>query len=680
MRILILFAGLLPLLVAQDAPKPAQESAPQQETKKSEEAQKPAETKPDEKAAGEQAAAAPAPADRVITGSVGLGYRWRSDVAGNFDAYRTVVNLGEGPKVFDFDFTIQNPSSKYYDKITVFGMGWGGEPATTTRLDAYKERIYDFHFDYRNVAYYNFLPSFANPRIDQGIFQTQRGYDLQRRTIDTELRLRPGTRIIPYIAYLRNWGDGRGVTNFVSSGNEYPIFNGLYDKTDQYRAGVSFEYTNFHVTLEQGGTTFKDDQTASTSDRNPGNRTTPYFGQTLYLTNALQAYRVRGDSIFERGVVTLTPWSWLDASASFLYSRPRTEVQFTQTAAGSLANISTLQFFTSQRDFAAANANQPHTSGNINLEIRPLPRLRILESWMTDRFHTASAVLLNEITSITPQSVAALSTDRLAVNYNRQQIQANFDVLRWLTVRAGHRYVWGDARVRAPLENEVAFQQGELSQQVALLGTQARLFGQKLWINGDAEIANADRVYFRTSLSDYRKGTVRARYQLLGSLSLNANFAALTNQNPNPDIKFDLESYMTSAGFLWNPGGGKIVTIAGDYTRSSLRSNLNYFVPQTLTPAVSQYNENAHTATAMVDVAPPIGAKHAPKLSLGGSFFRSSGTRPTSYYMPLVKIGVPVNERVNIFSEWRYYGLSETYYSYEGFRAHTFVVGLRVMR
>ncbi len=678
MRFLILFAGLLPL-IAQDAAAPAQQPAPKEETQKAEQAQKPEEAKPEEKPAAEPAAA-PAPADRILTGSVSLGYRWRTDVNGNLDAYRTVVNLGDGPKVFDFDFTLKNPSSKYYDKITLFGMGWGGDPATTTRLDAVKERLYDFHFEYRNISYYNFLPSFANPRIDQGIFQTERGYDIQRRLIDTELRFRPGTRIIPYVAYTRSWGEGRGVANFVSSGNEYPIFNGLYDKTDQYRAGVNFEYTNFHVTLEQGGTTFKDDQTASTNDKNLGNRTTALFGQTLSLSDALQAYRVRGDSIFERALATFTPFSWMDASATFLYSRPRTDAQFTQTADGALVNLATLQFFTSQRDFAAANANQPHTTGNVNLEIRPLGNVRILESWMTDRFHTASSLLLSDMTDLTPQAISALSTDRLAVNYNQQQIQANIDLKRWLTVRVGHRYVWGDARVRAPLENEVAFQQGELSQQVALLGAQTRLFGQKLWINGDAEIAGADRVYFRTSLSDYRKGTVRARYQLLNSLSFTANFAALTNENPNPDIRFELDSYITSVGFLWNPAGGKMITVVGDYTRSSLHSNLNYYEPQTLTPAVSEYRENAHTATALVDIAPPFGAKHAPRLSVGGSFFTSSGSRPTSFYTPLLKIAVPVTERVNIFSEWRYYDLSETYYSYEGFRTHTFVIGLRLLR
>lgn len=658
MKFLIVFAGLLPLF-AQEQAKPEEKPAA-------------AETKETPKEA------APAPSDRVITGSIDVGYRWTTN-GGNPDAYRTVVNLGEGPKVFTFDLSIVNPSGKCYDKLTLFGLGWGGDPNQSTRLDVSKQRLYDLHVDYRNIAYYNFLPSFANPSIDRNIFRTERGYDIRRRTIDSELRLRPGTRIVPFLAYDRNWGTGRGVSTFaLDASNDYPVSSSLYDKTDRYRAGVSFEFTKFHFTLEQGGTTFKDDQNLSTSTPNPGNRTTPIFGQTLSLAGLRQAYRIRGDSIFERALGTFTPWSWIDVTGMFLYSRPRTDVQYSQFNIGNFVDLPTLQFFNSQTELATGNSSQPHSSGNINLEVRPMRRVRILESWMTDRYSTDSAIALSNLTNLRPQAISTIGSDRLSVNYNRQQVQANVDILPWLTVRFGHRYVWGDASVRAPVQNGVQFQPGELKQQVGLFGGQLR-FGQKLWVNGDAEIAGADHVYFRTSLADYRKGSIRARYLLFHSFNLTGNFAALTNENPNPAVRFDLESYQTSAGFVWNPKDGKHLTFIGDYTRSSLSSNLSYFAPQDLTPELSQYRENAHTATALVDVAPKAG-KYAPKLSAGGSYFTSSGSRPTSFYSPILKLAVPLHERVQFFSEWRYYGLSESFYSFEGFRSNLFVTGLRLVR
>ena len=673
MRFLILCAGLLPL-IAQDDAKPAQDPPATQEAKPAAEQ----EAKPEEKAAA-PAAAAPAPSDRTVSGSIDLGYRF-VHTAGSYDAYRSIVDLGEGPKVLNFDFSLVNPNGKWYDKVTLLGMGWGGDPNETTRLDATKQRLYDFHFDYRNIAYYNFLPSFANPLIDQNIYATQQGYDIRRRMIDTELRFRPGTRISPYLAYSSNWGAGRGVSTFAQdASNQYPVFNGLSDRTQQFRGGVILEFSKFSVTLEEGGTTFKDDQTLSNSNKLLGDRTTPYFGQTLYLTNLLQAYRIRGDSIFSRAILTYTPFSWLDFNGSFLYSRPETDVKYTQNNTGTFVNLSTLQFYNTQTEFANGNATMPHSTGNMNLELRPFRHVRILESWMTDRYDTTSLIAISNLTNLNPQAISTPGSDRLIVNYNQQQVQANVDLLSWLTVRGGWRYVWGDAQVRAPIENGVPTQNGELKQQVALFGTQLR-FGQKFWINGDAEIATADHVYFRTSLADYQKGTVRARYQLVNSFALTGNFYALTNHSPNSAWQFDLTSYTESLGFIWNPQAGKRITVLGDYTHSSLSTNTTYYTPQDLQPALSAYHENAHTGTVLVDVASPAKGKYAPKLSLGGAFFKSSGSRPTQFYTPILKLSVPVHERVQLFAEYRYYGMAETFYSYEGFRSNIFVAGLRLIR
>ena len=271
----------------------------------------------------------------------------------------------------------------------------------------------------------------------------------------------------------------------------------------------------------------------------------------------------------------------MDFNGSFLYSRPETDVKYTQNNTGNFVNLTALQFYNSETEMAVGNASMPHTTGNVNLEFRPFRRVRILESWMTDRYDTTSAIDISNLTNLTPQAVATLGADRMIVNYNQQQVQANIDVFSWLTVRAGHRYVWGDAQVRAPLENDLPVENGQLSQQVALFGTQLR-FGQKLWINGDAEIAAADQVYFRTSLGNYRKGTVRACYQLRSNFGLTGNFSALTNESPNSAWKFDLTNYAESLGFIWSPQAGKRITVLGDYTRSALATNTTYYTPQDL--------------------------------------------------------------------------------------------------
>ena len=203
-------------------------------------------------------------------------------------------------------------------------------------------------------------------------------------------------------------------------------------------------------------------------------------------------------------------------------------------------------------------------------------------------------------------------------------------------------------------------------------------FGQKLRFFLDAEGSNAGASYFRTSLTDYQKGTARVRYQAFGSLAFNGSFTALYNENPRPGAQFSFRSRQSNLGFVWNPNGAKRYNVIGDYTHSSLATRVGYFVPQTLTPELSRYREDAHTGTLLFDCI--TGGRLAPRLSAGGSFFKSAGSRPTTYVQPLARVYLPVHANANVFAEWRHYGLGERYYIYEGFRSHVFLIGLRLLR
>ena len=56
------------------------------------------------------------------------------------------------------------------------------------------------------------------------------------------------------------------------SNDEFAVPTLLRDSTNNYRGGVRIECNCFHVTLEVGGTTFKDDDLASYSGTNYGDR------------------------------------------------------------------------------------------------------------------------------------------------------------------------------------------------------------------------------------------------------------------------------------------------------------------------------------------------------------------------------------------------------------------------
>ena len=62
----------------------------------------------------------------------------------------------------------------------------------------------------------------------------------------------------------------------------------------------------------------------------------------------------------------------------------------------------------------------------------------------------------------------------------------------------------------------------------------------------------------------------------------------------------------------------------------------------------------------------------------GGSLYLTSGTRPTDYYQPVVRLNTPVFSHLDLFAEYRYYALSQQIYHFEGFRTHQGAVGIRI--
>jgi hypothetical protein len=109
-------------------------------------------------------------------------------------------------------------------------------------------------------------------------------------------------------------------------------------------------------------------------------------------------------------------------------------------------------------------------------------------------------------------------------------------------------------------------------------------------------------------------------------------------------------------------------------------SDIGYLEPEFLTPDVSIYRDNAHTATALFSANLPHYSGLAPTFTGGGSLFISSGSRPTSYYRPFAKLFLPVRKNLTWFTEWTYYGYGEAFYLYEGFRSHLVTTGLRFTR
>ena len=646
--------------------------------------------KTDEKAAAPaaqdaaKAAESPAPAtESWLTGSIDFGYRWLTDVKGNFPEYRSVVNLGEGPKLFGADFTIQDPKKRLFDRIDANGYGWGGDPYSTAHVDVRKSTIYDLNFDYRNIAYFNAVPSFANPASPLGF--DEQSFDLRRRTMSLRLDLFPGRHILPYVAFERNSGYGHGIETWVAgSSDEFAVPTLLRDSTNSYRGGIRFEYNRFHITLEQGGTTYKDDDQATDTITTLGDNPFPLLGQTMKLTGLNQAYGIRGTSVYSQALATLHVSSNMDFYGQFLFSEPKTTVNFGEVASGNLPQLSSLLFYSNQLTVGTGAANQPHTTGQIGYEVRAFHnRLRFLYSLFTDHYHDAASPFVvqsffgfNTAPATTPVTniTTALNYGQ-KVNYNQQQWDLSYDLGSHITLRGGARVVTGDATVLAgQLSQTGSLVSGTLNRVIGLGGLTYRA-SQKFNVNLDYEGASSDNIYFRTSLNNYSKGRARAKYQFNPALTLQARFTVLDNQNPDPSIQYSFRSRDNALTLFWTPNSGKRITLMGEYDRSTVDSSIGYlglfFSPQT-----SIYRDNAHSATAAVNVALYGGAK----LTLGGSMFLSHGSRPTRFYEPVARLSVPLGKHVYWNTEWQYYGYGEEIYMFEGFRTHVFQTGLRVTR
>ncbi|MBC8166765.1 MAG: hypothetical protein H7Y20_12960, partial [Bryobacteraceae bacterium] len=151
-------------------------------------------------------------------------------------------------------------------------------------------------------------------------------------------------------------------------------------------------------------------------------------------------------------------------------------------------------------------------------------------------------------------------------------------------------------------------------------------------------------------------------------------------ENPVPDIRYELVSRNSSISFLWAPSAGKRIIVQGSYTRSAIRSDISYIAPQFFERERSLYRDNAHTADARVDLVLPKYAGLVPRMSFGGTFFLSSGSRPTQHYQPTGRLNLPLTKSVSWVSDWRYHGFGETFYSFESFRTHLITTGLQISR
>lgn len=602
--------------------------------------------------------------------------RFVQDIGGDQQVYRSIINLGEGPRLYEGELHFDRPGGRWADEFTLTGDALGGDPSNSVFLGMSRDEAYDLRLHYRNFAYFNNLPSFANPLLEEGLLLSQRALDLTRRQVDLELNLLPGHTFEPFFGFYRADGFGRGVTTFVTDGNEFPVSTELDDALTTFRGGVRINLGKYDLTLEQGRTDFSDDQDVFFNDPDPnrGNRRSSLLGRQIVLDELMQRYRADGRGQFSRGVVQGRPWQKLSFSGQFLFSQPKLDVNHDLAAAGSFVSLGNLSPFGSVVEQNLADANRPHSSASWNTEFRPHSRLRIVQSWFTDRYHVSSGSTLTQaLNASNPSAFAAVNT--LAFNYSRHQVDAIFDVSRHATVRAGHRYDWGSAETPpASLQfGPEARNQGDLRRHVALAGAAGRFLSGKLRITADYEGSPGDETFFRTGLMNYHRGTLRVRHRVSQTVSVQGSFVALSNRNDAPDINLDFQSRQASAAVSWTPRSGPLSVVA-DYTHSSIRSDIDMVQLPFFGTQLASYRDRGRFAGTYVEARLPGEGS----LRFGGAMAINKGSRATDFYQPRVELRAPLANRIDFMADWRYYAFGETFLRSSGFRTHTFSAGFRI--
>src|SRR6266568_984124 len=99
-----------------------------------------------------------------IRQSFEFGYR-NSDVNGNQANYYTFVSLNSGVRLFkqSLDVRSLNHDGLFFDTLSMYSFGYGGDPNDVTRLRIGKNKWYDFRGSFRRDKYPWNYNLFANP-------------------------------------------------------------------------------------------------------------------------------------------------------------------------------------------------------------------------------------------------------------------------------------------------------------------------------------------------------------------------------------------------------------------------------------------------------------------------------------------------------------------------------------
>jgi hypothetical protein len=158
------------------------------------------------------------------TGVVDVGYRSVAGFNGSQDYYRSVVNLGNGPRLLFANMDFQSPlgTKKYFDKLHFDASAWGGDPYNTMRVYT---KGWSSHSISITGTWITIITShFCQPSAARGSPGGPTFVATAIRTMDFDLILRPGRKSLHFLPTQIFWF-WSGNRNLYGAGNEFPVNN-----------------------------------------------------------------------------------------------------------------------------------------------------------------------------------------------------------------------------------------------------------------------------------------------------------------------------------------------------------------------------------------------------------------------------------------------------------------------
>ena len=683
---------VLPLLRAQAAPAGAKPPEQEKSTQAPAAPATPPKAPEQEKstqAPAAPAAPAPAPTEGFRWGvwdghsEVEVGYRWVSDIAGNSDMYRSMINLGDGIKLLRSNLSLRSNygSSGLFDRLDLVVDSWGGDPYSILRMNLGRSDLYEFRADYRNLNYYNYIPTFSNPLLASGNLLGQHSLNVTNRMVDLELKLFPNGKVRPYAGYSRNSGDGPGFTTYGVTGNEFLLANRRQYTSDDYRGGVELRFTRTSLTLEQGYRFLRNDTGVGFSGDSSGNNERPFLGEDVTLQSLDRAYHERTGMPFSKVLAVFAPVPSLVVTGRYIYSMADAESDFSQIASGNLMSLEDSLLYQTSADSFDTRAKRPsHTTGLI-AEFTPFSRLALRDHFDARSYHISGSALLStdyfrarslsgSSGPLQDEQVERLEDTFLAYDQRSNLAEVEFDLGRGWIARGGYRY----SSVETVLEDSASdgSERGRLIQNAGIAGFSYR-HGQRVSLSLDYENAGSDQALMRTDLFDYDQFRFHWRARITNSLSTDGKIAFLRNRNEASEV--DLDSHNRNYAFALNYERADRFSLSLDYSRLNLYSNLAILLPHTLDSARSLFDERTHGVGASAGLVFYRGSR----LDFGYRAIFSTGSFPLNYHMPSAGLSVPLGERLVWRTGWQYYGYNEKGQSLQDYHGHllTFSVAHR---